>query len=143
MAKMPNIHDDVELPDLSGWKQKFVDLRGQRDLLESQMRDMEKSLAVAEAKVEKLDAENSQLRGRLENIQAQATEWRTLISGIAQMIIPVMKGDRQANHQLTGSPPRLVRPEWAKPESSAEAINRIAEGMRATLREEEPPATPS
>src|SRR6516225_3384151 len=108
MAKMPNIHDDVELPDLSGWKQKFVDLRGQRDLLESQMRDMEKSLAVAEAKVEKLDAENSQLRGRLENIQAQATEWRTLISGIAQMIIPVMKGDRQANHQLTGSPPRLV-----------------------------------
>ena len=142
MAKMPSIHDD-DLPDLSGWKQKFTDLRGQRDLLESQMRDMEKSLAVAEAKVEKLDAENGQLRARLENVQAQATEWRTLISGIAQMIIPVMKGEQQGNHRLTGSPPRLLRPEWAKPESGAETINRIAEGMRSALREDEPPANPS
>ena len=147
-TQLPHI-DDVSDPDLERFARSLADTKRERDVYQSHMADMEKSLAVAESKIERLEAENERLKAQLSSVQAQATEWLTVLKGIGGMIVPALKGEK-SNHRaeaLPFTPPRLIRGDSQSDHSDrgggSDALQKIADSMRNVLNDPTPPTAVS
>jgi SMC interacting uncharacterized protein involved in chromosome segregation len=73
--------------DLSSFAQRYTDIKSERDMLRSQLSDLEKSHAVSESKTERLEQEVETLRAQIDSLKSRVIEKETIIQGIASTIV--------------------------------------------------------
>lgn len=111
--------------DFSGFAQKFTVVREERDMLRSQLSDLEKSHAVAESKAERLEKEVETLRAQIDSLKAKVVEKETVIQGIAATILTHVNKEKGNNEtRILGSP---ARPRFLEIEQSIAQLGRKLE----------------
>jgi hypothetical protein len=122
-------HTHEEDMDFSGIVNRYSDMRRERDTLRSQLTDVERSFAVSESKVERLESELEKTKAQLDSIKAALVEKQTVIESIGATII---------NHMKKHEPiPHLPQVSTFRPRPSEHTLRTIAEsiGQREPPRE--------
>lgn len=81
-------NDDI---DLSNYTRRFKELREERDLLKSQVHELEKNLAAVEAVKSRLESELEHITAQFDSLKAMVTEKETIIQSIAATILTHVK----------------------------------------------------
>jgi hypothetical protein len=132
--KMAKEHE--EDMDFSGIVNRYSDMRRERDALRSQLTDVERSLAVSESKVERLETELEKAKAQFDSIKASIIEKETIIQGIGTIIITHLK--KADITPAIGSPPKRLpqfelQPRTSEPFKSSEHIRAIGESLKTTF----------
>lgn len=77
--------------DLSNFTSRFKEIREERDLLKTQLQELEKNYARSEAIRERQEHELNHIKSQFENLKATITEKETVIQGIAATILGHIK----------------------------------------------------
>ena len=128
---------DEQLPDCNHWNVKFQDLKAQKALLESHNSDLEKSLAVAEAKAERLERELDRAQHQVTDLISKAASSQALIEGIAAQIVN-HAGGPGGKSKFVGSMIQAAARTHGNGRRLDEAVTAIGDQIKAIGHEPEP-----
>lgn len=122
MSKVPQVLPRSDAAEISSRVQGYFhdleeergDLRRERELLQTQNRDLERSLALAESRAERAEQERDQARDQrtdaLEKLVAMTTLWTTIENAVAQGKAMVARTAGSLRQSMTDPAPRKNGP---------------------------------